>query len=511
MLLIETLSPDKLGILAYTSSALLAFGAYLVYAAFSPSTKGSIRKLGGFPVLTAWSFFTKRYDFLWSNFAKSADPHFRFQVLQHQVVALRGEEARQVFFDTKSLDFTEGYKILMGASPSLDDIDVKTKFANEGVSFFNKQLAILFTNKRRLSDSKVGYSIHDWFLISLPLLFDDVNRRMVMWGKEGRMDPFKDIYDLVFQMTTRMASCDELSKDLDAISEIQKLYWMLEKSATPTALLLPWFPSRAKKNKEIATKELFMKLKGFVDMRREAKVPSSDAIDILIGQGQSTPEIVQFILSVVFAGVINTGINSCWALVFMSSHPEWKVKAKAEVDAMIEKHTNTTSGDPLHKRLSAVPVSVWEEEMPVMELIIRETLRLVMSTAALRRNILEDLTVSKGVIKPGDFVAYSVADAHRNPNIYRQPDEFDPDRFSPGREEDKKATFAFLGWGAGRHPCTGMKVAKLEIKLILAMMLAGYDFDIVDKAGKAPKEIPQPDRNDIHQVRPIFFLFRFSF
>ena len=35
--------------------------------------------------------------------------------LQHQVVALRGEEARQAFFDSKSLNFTEGYKILLGA------------------------------------------------------------------------------------------------------------------------------------------------------------------------------------------------------------------------------------------------------------------------------------------------------------------------------------------------------------------------------------------------------------
>lgn len=117
---------------------------------------------------------------------------------------------------------------------------------------------------------------------------------------------------------------------------------------------------------------------------------------------------------------------------------------------MIEKHTNTTSGEPLHKRLAAVPVSIWEDEMPVMELVIRETLRLVLSSTALRRNLDEDLTVSRGVIKPGDFVAYSLADAHRNPEIYHQPDEFDPARFAPGREEDKNSTFAFLGWGAGK-------------------------------------------------------------
>jgi hypothetical protein len=82
MSLLQHLPEDKLGILTYASSAVLAFIAYLVYTALSPSNKGSIRQLGGFPVLTAWTFFTKRYDFIWANFAKNSSLHFKFQVLQ---------------------------------------------------------------------------------------------------------------------------------------------------------------------------------------------------------------------------------------------------------------------------------------------------------------------------------------------------------------------------------------------------------------------------------------------
>jgi sterol 14-demethylase len=326
---------------------------------------------------------------------------------------------------------------------------------------------------------------------------------MERWGKRGRIDPFKSIYDLVFQMTVRMASCDELAKDLETMEKIQSLYWTLEKSATPTSLLLPWFPGPAKKRKEAATKELFMKLYGFVETRRAAEVPSSDAIDVCIGQGMATENIVQFVLSVIFAGVINTGINACWALVFLASHPEWKTKVKAEVDALIAKHTDTLSPEPLHKRLAAIPVSVWEDEMPVLETVLRETIRLIVTGTALRRNVFQDLTVANGNIKKGDFVAYSLADVHLNSEIYTQPNEFDPARFGPGREEDKKGTFSYLGWGAGRHPCSGMRVAKLEVKVIMAVMLAGYDFDVVDKNGKHLKNLPKPDRNDIHQARPV--------
>ncbi|PPQ80150.1 hypothetical protein CVT26_011784 [Gymnopilus dilepis] len=486
----------RINVLTGLSSLALAILAVVVYRLLSPSQKGSIRTIGGIPILTAWTFFSKRYDFLWKNFRSIPDPHFRFQVLQHQVVALRGEEARKAFFDTRSLDFVEGYKILMGAVPRLQDISIENTMS-EDVSWFNKQLATLL-NKKRLTDV-------------LPSLLNDINHRMEGWGKKGRMDPFKNIYDLVFQMTVRMASCSELANDIPTMNEIQRLYWILEKSATPTSLLLPWFPGPAKRRKEAATKELFTKLYAVVEGRRSAAVPSSDAIDVLIGQGLPNEHIIQFILSVVFAGVVNTGINSCWALVFLASNPEWKKQVKAEIDALISKHTDTVSRDPLHKRLAAIPISAWEDEMPVLDVVIRETIRLILTGTALRRNLIEELTVSSGTIRKGDFVAYLVADAHLNPEIYERPEVFDPARFGPGREEDKKATFAYLGWGAGRHPCSGMKVAKLEIKVIMAMMLAGYDFDVVDKHGRHMKNIPKPDRNDIQQARPIgeqcFFQF----
>jgi cytochrome P450 len=110
-------------------------------------------------------------------------------------------------------------------------------------------------------------------------------------------------------MTVRMATCRELASDLSAVARLQKHYWTLEKSATPAALLLPWFPSPARRAKEASTKALYTMLWDYIEERKAASVPSSDAIDVLLGQGLSNDVIIQFILSVIFAGVINTGIN----------------------------------------------------------------------------------------------------------------------------------------------------------------------------------------------------------
>ncbi|TFK38287.1 cytochrome P450 [Crucibulum laeve] len=463
-------------------------GLILVSPTVFSKKKNGIKELGGLSILTARPFFSKRFDFLWSNFQKTADTMFKFKVLQHSIVAVRGEEARKVFLDNKNLNFTEGYKLLMGAAPDLKDISVEG-YEQDNVTLLNKRIGTLL-NRRRLSDV-------------IPTLLDDVNIRMKSWGNEGKFDPFRNIYDLVFQMTVRMASCDELAKNPEAIRNLQKHYWDLEKSSTATALLLPWFPGSAKKQQARATKGLYTIISDYVEKRRSADVPSSDAVDILLAQGLDNADIVGFILAIIFAGVINTGIISCWALVYLSCHPEWKVKIKAEVETMISKHIDTSTSEPLHKLLGAIPISVWEDEMPMIEVVIRETIRMVSGGALLRRNVLEDLTIDGKTISKGDFMAYQTYDVHMNPDIYSDPSRFDPDRYSSGREEDKKETFAYLGWGAGRHPCTGMKVAKLEIKLILALFLAGYDYEVVDKSGNPAKTLPRSDYNDIHAARPI--------
>jgi hypothetical protein len=95
-------------------------------------------------------------------------------------------------------------------------------------------------------------------------------------------------------MTVRMTSCAELAADLKEVEEIQGLYWQLEKSVTPTSQLLPWFPGPAKKRKERVTKALFTKLHDYVELRKNAAaVPSSDSIDVLLGKGVPSLEIVE--------------------------------------------------------------------------------------------------------------------------------------------------------------------------------------------------------------------------
>ena len=164
-----------------------------------------------------------------------------------------------------------------------------------------------------------------------------------------------------------------------------------------------------------------------------------------------TPALIVSVIYSIVSCRSNITLAS-WALLYLGNNPKWKRKAIDECKALVNKYTNTTSTDPLHARLSTIPLDAWEEEVPSLDAIIRETLRLSGSGALFRRNIEKDIQIGEATIKRGDFVAYSIADVNLNPDIYANPMTFDPDRYGPGREEDRKEAMGYLAWGAGMYP-----------------------------------------------------------
>jgi len=86
------------------------------YYTLSSKDKGNDSpKLQGIQLYHAWNFFQRRHDFLQSNFKRNHGKSFSFNVLHHNIVALAGEDARQIFFSHPGFSLDEGYRILKGA------------------------------------------------------------------------------------------------------------------------------------------------------------------------------------------------------------------------------------------------------------------------------------------------------------------------------------------------------------------------------------------------------------
>ncbi|TDL20337.1 cytochrome P450 [Rickenella mellea] len=467
----ESIQPQS--ILRIASGALCCLVALVLF--LSSRSAGAMPRKRGLPYVGSWTFFTARHRFVTEGIKKLGNI-FTFNVLQDQVIVVAGEEARQVFFGHKEMNFVEGYKVLLADSPVLQDINIKPDAFND-MNHFNKRLTSMFRRER--------------ISAVLPLMFQDLDRFMERWGTIGTFNPHEDVYNMVFQLTIRAMSCNEIADDFDVVSKVTQLYWNIEEGSSATTVLLPWLPSKARTLKKESTTALYLLFKDVYDARFSSDKVHSDALQVLIDEGDSVNDAIQFMMSSLFAGIVNTGIMSAWMMLYLLNNPTWKAKATEEIRSFIAKYAK--SGGSLADQLAQVPPGVWDEEMPVLDVCLRETIRVIMSGPALRRNFGDDIVINGHKIPRGAFLAFPMASAHHDPNIYPDPFKWDPDRYA--RNEDKKEHWAYLGWGTGRHPCSGMRFAKLEVKTILALFLTRYEAEIVDESGSKVSELPSPDRN----------------
>ncbi|CCO32823.1 hypothetical protein BN14_06886 [Rhizoctonia solani AG-1 IB] len=340
-----------------------------------------------------------------------------------------------------------------------------------------------------------------------PHFMSDIERNTVNWGTSGKFDPFDVIYSIVFQLTIRAVGAREIADSVEKCKELERMYWRVETGTTPTSVLLPWLPSDARKRKVAATGEIFNVFDGIIKARKSEDRREEDALQVLMDLGDSTTEIISFIMATLFAGIVNSGLMSAWIFIFLDQEPEWKDKVVQELRGLLNKYAPVSeSYGTVGERLSKIPPQGWENEMPVLEACLRETIRLIGTGALLRRVVNGDLEVGGRKIPNGSFLVHLSGETHTNPEIYPNPSKFDPGRYSAG--QDKSQSHAFLGWGVGRHPCLGKRFAQYEIKAICALFLTlasdtYYDYNIVDTAGKKPDpSVTVPDRNNIYQARP---------
>ena len=118
-------------------------------------------------------------------------------------------------------------------------------------------------------------------------------------------------------------------------------------------------------------------------------------------------------------------------------------------------------------------------EIPVLENVIKEVLRLHPPLIFLIRKVMQDFHFKDYTVKAGKYVCTSPRVSHRIADIFPDPEKFDPDRYSEARQEDAKP-FSWIAFGGGKHKCTGNAFAMLQLKAIFSILLRRYTFELID-------------------------------
>ncbi|KAA1472043.1 cytochrome P450 [Dentipellis sp. KUC8613] len=475
----------------WTMLYLIGILAFLVhFLSLWPAGDDEAVALPGRLPFTIAPFFRTRFDFINSGFHATNERIFRFRLLTNSVMVVSGEQGRRDFFNARHLDLQEGFRVLSGALPFVQGVTADLR--QRRIAQIYKRLATVQRNDRLTE--------------LMPGILEDCRRVMSSWGNTGAIDPFEGIYGLVFQLSVRCLTCAEIADDPAVVSRLKGLYDQVDRGTTAATVLFPWFPSPAMLMKLRATKQIYDLVVEKINVRKASGVSHNDSLQMLLDAGDDHSMIVGFIMGLLIAGARSTGTIASWLITFLGCYPEWRGKALCEVQQLLAANyadNNFAAPADMPARLAGIPLTAWETATPVLDSLIRETLRMAQPHVAMRRNLGPTMHIDGKVLPKGAFAIYPFADVHLDPELYPDPFKFDPAR--PVRKED----FGYIGWGGGRVNCLGTRLAKLQLKLIAAMFLLNLDFKIVDGDGAPADPHPKPNWNDVLSCRPAdgsFFL-----
>lgn len=175
--------------------------------------------------------------------------------------------------------------------------------------------------------------------------------------------------------------------------------------------------------------------------------------------------LMGLMLGLMFAGHETTAGQAAWTVIEILRHPEYEARVRAD----IEQHVPAAAPFD-HRVLRQLEHIAWA---------VTEVERLHPSADILLRAVDEPLDLGEYRVPTGWNVQVAAEIAHRLPELWTDPDSFDPLRFAPGRQEDKQHSFSLIGFGGGMHKCTGMNFANTEMMVIVARLLQQFDLELL--------------------------------
>jgi cytochrome P450 len=168
----------------------------------------------------------------------------------------------------------------------------------------------------------------------------------------------------------------------------------------------------------------------------------------------SDREIRDELVTLLVAGHETTANALAWAAERLARHPEKMRRLTEEVHA---------------------------GEKQYLEAAVTETLRLRPVISIVARYLRAPVEIGGWPLPAGVTVAPSIYLVHRRPDIYRNPERFEPERFldsSPG-------TYTWIPFGGGVRRCIGGSFAHFEMQVVLGELVKRWDL-------RAPRPESEP-------------------
>ncbi|NXF73015.1 CP4FN protein, partial [Sclerurus mexicanus] len=193
-----------------------------------------------------------------------------------------------------------------------------------------------------------------------------------------------------------------------------------------------------------------------------------DFIDLLLlakdedGNTLSDEDIAAEADTFMFEGHDTTASGLAWLFYNLAGHPEHQERCRLEVRELLAGRDTEDIE--------------WEDlsHLPFTTMCIKESLRLHPPVTAVSRRCTEDVALRDGrVIPKGVICLMSIYGTHHNPELWPDPEVYDPLRFSPENSKGRSPS-SFIPFSSGPRNCIGQSFAMAEMKVVAALTLSRF-------------------------------------
>lgn len=383
---------------------------------------------------------------------------FGFRLAGRDVTAFVGPRAHAAFFaaDESQLSAREVYQFTVPVFGPGVVYDVRPEILDEQMGFLVPAL-----REERLR-------------VYARVMREEVEDYLDTWADEGEVDLLRALNELTVFIASRCLIGDEFRRRLSV--EFAHLYHDLEGGITLLAFFNPRLPLPAFRRRDRARVRISDLIAGVIAERRASGLAGEDFLQTLMearyadGRDLSDEVIAGLLLSVIFAGQHTSAVMGAWTGVLLLEHPEFLPPILAEQRAVLGGRDMTID------RL---------RQLVVLERAVKEAERMHPPLIFLMRLVSQDFRAGDYVVPAGGLAMVSPAAAHRLPEVFPEPDRYDPDRFAPPRLEDRRTKHGLVGFGGGHHRCIGSTFALQQIKIIWSVLLERFELALT-RVGHRP-------------------------
>uniref|UniRef100_A0A0A9B085 Uncharacterized protein n=1 Tax=Arundo donax TaxID=35708 RepID=A0A0A9B085_ARUDO len=229
----------------------------------------------------------------------------------------------------------------------------------------------------------------------------------------------------------------------------------------------------------------------------------SDLVQALIelwkGNGSAVPftrDHVKAMLFDTFVGGINTSsVTTVWAMSEMIQHPRVLKSVQDEIRAVVGKKEKVKPDD--------VP------KLKHLKMVLKETLRMHPPlTLLLPRETTQQVNITGYDVPANTRIIVNTWAIGRDPNIWKDPEMFNPERFMGSEIDFNGSHFEFMPFGSGRRICHGLAMAVTNMEFTLANLLYCFDWGLPQGVKREDISMQEEGTLAFHKKTPLMLVPR---